>query len=252
MEAHVIGDECGVGPKVASEDTPSGTPGLPPRPFDRNTESIDWGSFRTLKPICDLWGMDRGIPIDRYYINKFLQCYARDIRGRVLEVKDRFYTSLYGSEVTQADAVDIDPSNNEATVITDLGTPQALPADYYDCFILTQTIHVIYDVPQVIANAYRTLRPGGVVLASLPCVSRIDPESGLRGDFWRFTPASARRLFGEQFPAHEVDVSGFGNVLSCMGFLYGLSAGELSVAELNQTDEFFPLLTCVSARKPCG
>ncbi len=48
----------------------------------------DWGDFDTTRPINANWGYERGTPIDRYYIDGFMNKYASDIRGRVLEVGD--------------------------------------------------------------------------------------------------------------------------------------------------------------------
>jgi SAM-dependent methyltransferase len=210
-------------------------------------DAVEWGNLRRLQPISQVWGLDRGLPIDRYYLDDFLGSHRQDIRGRVIEVKDPLCTLIYGDDVKQSDVVDVREDNPGATVIADLSQPDSLPAQAYDCFVLTQTIHVVYEAAQVVANAHRTLRPGGVLLASLPCVSRIDPESGLDADFWRFTSASATRLFGDVFGAENVEVFSYGNVLACVGFLYGLAAGELSEEELRHCDPYFPLLLCVRA-----
>lgn len=228
----------------------------PPKPLASRpspVEPIDWGGLRRIEPISSVWGVDRGQPVDRYYIEQFLDRHKQDIRGRVLEVKDPGYTSAYGIAVEQADVVDVAPQNPSATLIRDLGADASLPARTYDCFILTQTIHIIYDVRTVLRNALRTLRPGGVLLATLPCVSRVDYESGLMGDCWRFTPASAKRLFEEAFGVGQVEVEVRGNVLACTSFLMGISAGELSPEELDHTDPYFPLILCIRAvRAPKG
>ncbi|HSE65289.1 MAG TPA: trifunctional glycosyltransferase/class I SAM-dependent methyltransferase/polysaccharide deacetylase [Thermoanaerobaculia bacterium] len=212
-------------------------------------DAIDWGGLRRLEPVSRVWGVDRGQPIDRWYIERFLGRRRGDIRGRVLEVKDATYTHAFGSAVERADVVDIAADNPAATLVADLAAKDALPPDAFDCFVLTQTIHIIYDVPAVLENAARSLKPGGVLLATLPCVSRLDYESGLSGDYWRFTPASARRLFERAFPDGEVEVEAHGNVLSCCGFLMGASAEDLSPGELERSDPYFPLLVCVRAVK---
>lgn len=222
----------------------------PPEPLASGPspiEPIDWGGLRRIEPISSVWGVDRGQPVDRYYIEQFLDRHRQDIRGRVLEVKDPGYTNAYGSAVEQSDVVDVAPQNPSATLIRDLAADASLPARTYDCFILTQTIHIIYDVRAVLRNAARTLRPGGVLLATVPCVSRVDYESGLMGDCWRFTPASAKRLFEEVFGAGQVEVEVRGNVLACTSFLVGVSAGELSPEELDHPDPYFPLILCIRA-----
>jgi glycosyltransferase involved in cell wall biosynthesis/peptidoglycan/xylan/chitin deacetylase (PgdA/CDA1 family)/SAM-dependent methyltransferase len=210
---------------------------------------IDWGGLRRLEPVSRVWGTDRGQPIDRWYIEGFLRRRRSDIRGRVLEVKDSTYTHAFGVGVERADVVDIAADNAAATLVADLSAKDALPPEAFDCFVLTQTIHIVYDVPAVLENAARSLRPGGVLLATLPVVSRLDYESGLSGDYWRFTPASARRLFEAAFPGGEVEVEAHGNVLACCGFLMGASAEDLRPEELERADPYFPLIVCVRAVK---
>ncbi|HEY6065928.1 MAG TPA: glycosyltransferase family 2 protein, partial [Thermoanaerobaculia bacterium] len=219
---------------------PSSSPG---------TRALDWGDLRRLEPVSRVWGLDRGLPVDRYYIAKFLEEHRADIRGRVLEVKDSGYTAAYGSAVERSDVVDIAPDNPSATIVADLSAPGSLPEGTWDCFVLTQTIHIIYDTPRVLANAARALAAGGVLLATLPCVSRLDYESGLDGDFWRFTPASAKRLFEEAFGPGNVEVEAYGSVLACSAFLQGIAAEELTREELDRRDPYFPLLLCVKAVK---
>jgi peptidoglycan/xylan/chitin deacetylase (PgdA/CDA1 family) len=96
------------------------------------------------------------------------------------------------------------------------------------------------------------LKPGGVLLATLPCLGRISLEYGAEGDFWRVTPAGARKLFAEVFAAHTVDVRGRGSVLAGVAFSYGLAAHELTAEELATDDPFFPLLVTVRAVKASG
>jgi glycosyltransferase involved in cell wall biosynthesis/peptidoglycan/xylan/chitin deacetylase (PgdA/CDA1 family) len=211
--------------------------------------AIDWGELRRLEPVSATWGIDRGLPVDRYYIARFLERRRKDIRGHVLEVKEATYTQTYGSGVDALDIVDIAADNPSANVVADLAAVGSLPRARYDCFVLTQTIHIIYGVREVLQNAFRALKPGGVLLATLPCVSRLDYESGLEGDFWRFTPASARRLFGDVFGSGNVEVEAHGNVLACCGFLLGLAAEEFRREELDHNDPYFPLVLCIRAVK---
>jgi hypothetical protein len=86
-------------------------------------------------------------------------------------------------------------------------------------------------------------------------VSRVDShyEGGgfEESDFWRFTEAAIQRLFGEFFPPDSFHVAGFGNVMTCAAFLYGLAPQELTQQELDYVDPWFPLIFCVRAvRRP--
>jgi SAM-dependent methyltransferase len=203
------------------------------------------GTLRRTSPISRDWGFNRGSPVDRYYIERFLWENRADIRGRVLELMDSGYSDLYGTGVSQADVLDIDPSNERATIVDDLAVGKQLPTDAFDCFILTQTLHIIYDVRGAIETANRVLRPGGVLLATMPAVSRIWREGA---DFWRFTEASALRLFRETF-GENLEVASQGNVLTAIAFLTGLAHEELSRRELETNDPLFPVTITVRAVK---
>jgi len=171
------------------------------------------GTLRRTSPLSRYWGFDRG--------------------------------TLFGVGVTQADVLDIDPTNDRATIVDDLAVGEVIPSEAFDCFILTQTLHIIYDVRGAIATAHRVLRPGGVLLATLPAVSRIWREEA---DFWRFTGASTSRLFREAF-GEDVRVTSHGNVLTAIAFLTGMAHEELRRRELDASDPLFPVTITVRAVK---
>jgi hypothetical protein len=64
----------------------------------RQLKPVRWGNLRRLSPISTLFGTDRGQPIDRYYIESFLQRHNTDIRGSVLEIGDPAYTLKFGGD----------------------------------------------------------------------------------------------------------------------------------------------------------
>ena len=98
-------------------------------------------SLRRTRPVSAYWGFDRGMPVDRVYIERFLERHAADIRGRVLEVEDAEYTrTCGGTRVTTSDVLDVDPANERATVVADLGEAGSLPPERFDCAIVTQTL----------------------------------------------------------------------------------------------------------------
>jgi peptidoglycan/xylan/chitin deacetylase (PgdA/CDA1 family) len=213
---------------------------------------LNWGDLRRVTPVSQVWGLDRGKPLDRVYIERFLESHRADIQGRVAEVKDPEYTMRFGSGVTGYDVIDINPQNQAATIVADLSAAESLPANAFDCVVLTQTLHLIYDTQVVLKNVYRSLKPGGVLLCTLPSVSRVSYEGGGLddGDFWRFTAASAQSAFAEVFPAGKVEVSSHGNVMACAAFLHGLDPGEVPAEILDTDDPLFPLICCVRAQKP--
>jgi hypothetical protein len=75
----------------------------------------------SLQPMSSVFGFDRGLPIDRYYIESFLEKNKKFIKGHCLEVHDSAYTIKYGEDrVTSYDAVDVDTSNTQANIYADL------------------------------------------------------------------------------------------------------------------------------------
>ena len=211
--------------------------------------TVDFGSFRRLEPISQDYGFDRGLPVDRAYIEAFLERHAADVRGRVLEVADNTYTLRFGGDrIVQSDVLHIDPLHPKATFVGDLARGEALPTGTFDCFVLTQTLQYIYDLPAAVATIYRVLKPGGVLLATLPGIT---PTGGDDWPwYWSFTRHSARRCFEESFPPGSVEVGEYGNVLAAVAFLEGLASGELRRAELGASDPRYPVIYTVRATKP--
>jgi hypothetical protein len=195
---------------------------------------------------------ERGLPIDRYYIENFLERHRPDIRGRVLEVGDPAYTLSFGGDrVTRSEILHVASGNPQATIVGNLETGENIPVEAFDCFIATQVYPFLYDVRAAIGWSRAALAPGGVLLATLPSISQISRyDMEHFGDFWRFTDASARRLFAEAFGSENVEVETFGNVLSACAFLYGLGADELTQAELDDVDRDYPVTVTVRAVKP--
>lgn len=212
---------------------------------------VDFGDLRRLAPLTRSFGYDRGRPIDRYYINEFLGKYAADISGHVVEIGDDRYTRRFGGErVTHSDVLDQDHPDSNPTIIADLTNAGHIPSDSFDCIIITQTLQFIYDIHTAVQTLHRILKPGGVVLCSLPSLSpvcRYDMDRW--GDYWRFTSATVQRLFGDLFGTANVQVEAYGNVLVSTAFLYGMAAEELTTEELNFKDRDYEALITVRAVK---
>lgn len=213
---------------------------------------VRFGCLRRLKPISLVWGSERGQPIDRYYIERFLVAHAQDIRGHVLEIGTDIYTRTFGGDrVTKSDVLHVAENKPEVTIIGDLTSADHISSDTFDCIILTQTLNAIYDVPAAIKTVYRILKPGGVVLATIPGISKISRYDMDRwGYYWSFTTRSAQRLFEIDFPAANIQVVAYGNVLAAVAFLHGLASAELKQKELDHVDPDYELLITIRAEKP--
>ena len=213
---------------------------------------LDFGDLRRVTPVDPHFGGGRGKPVDRHYIERFLEENAADIRGRVLEVAEDAYTRRYGgSRVTRSDIIHANASNPKATVVADLAEAYDIPDDTFDCFICTQTLTYIYPVQSAVETIYRILKPGGVLLATVPGISQISPYDRDRwGEYWRFTSQSLRRLLSEAFPPDNVRVEAYGNVLASTAFLQGLAVEDLRHDELEHHDQRYEMLITGRAVKP--
>ncbi len=208
-----------------------------------------FGTLRKTKPISAAWGKDRGNPVDRYYIEQFLRTYGEDIHGRVLEVGAPNYTDQFGRNVVQSDVLDSNLTNPKATVLSDLNATLHVASNEFDCLIFTQVLQFIHNLQGCIQELHRILKPGGVLLATVPCISKVDPGYGENKDFWRFTNAGCELLFGDAFGGNQVRVQAYGNILSSIAFLTGGAYEELSQTELDYCDPSFQLLIGVRAVK---
>lgn len=216
----------------------------------KTRRGIDWGDFGTTTPLSPDFGFDRGLPVDRHYIERFLDLHRDLVRGRVLEIGDATYSRRFGGErVTRQDVLFVNDSNPEATIVGDIADPAVLPADAFDCIVLTQTLHLIYDMAAAVRNLHKALKPGGTLLATVPGISPID--RGQWGDtwYWSLTRASASRLFGDVFGPRQVSVGVDGNVYAATAFLQGAAVEEVVAENLAFHDPAYPVVVSVVARK---
>ncbi|MCO6436339.1 MAG: methyltransferase domain-containing protein [Phycisphaerae bacterium] len=188
--------------------------------------------------------------MDRYYVERFLNAHAEDIRGRVLEVAENTYTRQFGGDrVTQSDVLHL-TGTRQSTIVADLTRGDGLATGAFDCIILTQTLQHIYDSRAAMQTIERILAPGGTLLVSVPGISQISRYDMQRwGDYWRFTSLALRRLLEEAFAPQQVEVQAFGNVLLATAFLQGLVVEDLPHDALGFNDPDYELIVCARASK---
>jgi SAM-dependent methyltransferase len=154
--------------------------------------AVNLGDLRRLTPISPIFALDRGLPIERYYMERFLSAHATDIRGRVLEIGDDRYTRAFGgTSVTRSDVMHVVAGTPGATIIADLTRADEIPADSFDCIIATQTLQMIFDVRAAVGHLHRILKPGGILLVTWHGLTKIGRHEGV--DPWVNTGISRRR-----------------------------------------------------------
>ena len=216
----------------------------------RRRRPPDLGDLRRTTPIDPNWGFERGTPIDRVYVERFVGGHASDIRGRVLEIAAPDYANRFGTGVESVDVLMAREGNPQATIVADLASAPQIPDDTFDCAIVTQTLQFVWDAPAAFSTLHRILAPGGVLLATVPGITKISPpEDEEFGEWWHFTARSARRLAEQAFGEGTVEVEAFGNVLAATGFLYGLAASDLRAEEINSRDHLYEVIVGLRAVK---
>lgn len=211
---------------------------------------VSWYNLRSTKPLSSVFGLDRGKPIDRYYIEQFLHQQRHTIAGKILEVAEDTYSRRFATNPASFDVLHVDGKNPKATVIGDLTKRELLPVDTFDCFICTQTFNFIYNVSDAIRGAHQVLKRGGTLLVTLAGISQISRYDMDRwGDYWRFTTKSALRCFADVFGETNVTVHHYGNVLSAVAFLEGLACDELTPEELDHVDQDYQVVITIVATK---
>jgi SAM-dependent methyltransferase len=216
----------------------------------RSRLPVRWGSLRRLSPVSRTFGYDRGLPIDRYYIERFLGDHAAVIAGRVLEIGDSTYSRRFGgARVARQDVLNIDPGHPQTTILGDLACADHIPSSSFDCLLITQTLHLIYDLPAAVGTLHRILKPGGTLLTTFPGISPLSSDRWAESWYWALTPLSASRLFGDVFGPENIEVAAHGNVLTSIAFLEGLASRELRRTELDVHDPQFPMLITVKATR---
>jgi hypothetical protein len=223
----------------------------PVRQWWRRTPGVDMGDLRHPEPQGRQMGFDRGLPICRFYIERFLAENAALVRGRVLEVADDSYLRRFGGDrVTERTVLHAVSGNMNATLVGDLATGAGIPESHFDAAILTQVLQCVFEVAGAVRTVHRMLVPGGTALISVPAiasVSRYDAERW--GDYWRFSEQSLRRLFEPVFGQANVHVASHGNVVAAHAYLAGMASNELRESELLAYDPDYPVvITAIATR----
>lgn len=219
----------------------------------RLLKSILFNDLERTNPVSRLFGFDRGTPIDRYYIESFLEMNKKSITGNVLEIADSTYSKKFGHEVNKYEVLCYDNSSLAATIIADLTRSETLPKNAIDCFICTQTLNYIYDVQEAVRGCYKILKEDGVLLCTVSGISQISRYDMDRwGDYWRFTNLSLKRMIGEVFGQDNVHITTYGNVLAATAFLHGIAVEDIpNISLLEMTDDDYQMTIGVKAIKKC-
>jgi SAM-dependent methyltransferase len=218
----------------------------------RKVGPIRLGDLRLLEPESRYFGLENGTPVDRRFIDTFLASRAGHFNGVGLEVGETRYLQRFGrATLARMEVLHVRAdATSGVTLVGDLAAPADLPEAIADCFVCTQTFNFIYDVRAAVEGAYKLLKPGGVLLATVAGASQMSRFDASRwGDFWRFTSMSAERLFSERFKGN-VEVTSYGNLPAAMAFMQGVCVEDFpDPLILDKHDPDYPVVIGIMARK---
>lgn len=204
-----------------------------------------------LEVVSSNMGCDRGIPIDRYYIEKFLFMNKKSIHGNVMEIGDNIYTKKFGENIENSYILTADNTTFKKDAKIIYGDLQVSgEKDMVDCFILTQTLPFIYDIHSAAKNIINMLKNDGIALITVSGVSMLSEYDNSRwGHYWGFTELSLRRLFENFVPEKNIEIISMGNAKAASAFLYGLCVEDISVSDLDYEDKLVPVTIGALVRK---
>ncbi|HAN75554.1 MAG TPA: methyltransferase [Planktothrix sp. UBA8407] len=207
-------------------------------------KSIDWGDLKRTNPICQAFGFLRGQPIDRYYLDKFIEKIRPEIVGNILEI-GAIETAKESYQLTEESSYHVLNMDrwSGVDIVGDAHDINVIQPESFDTIILFNVLEHCYAPWIVIENIHRWLKPGGKCFASVPSALKIHDAPQ---DYWRPLPdafAWMLRNFSQQ------KISTYGNLITVVAAYHGIVTEELTTEELDAYHPDYPVITCISATK---
>ncbi len=216
--------------------------------YQKTDPNISFFKTISVNNSVKLFGSNRGNPIDRYYIEDFLERNSEYIHGDVGEMGELTYTEQFGQEINNKYIFHVSQKGEDIKNIN-LETGEGIENELLDCFICTQTIQFIYDIKSVAKNIYKLLKDDGVALITAAGISKISlGDYNQWGEYWHFTKQSMKRIF-QDAGFSEIEVESYGNIKTAMCFLYGMTVEDLSEDDFELNDEQFQVIITALVKK---
>jgi SAM-dependent methyltransferase len=204
---------------------------------------IDFGDFRGRLPFCPQFGSFRGTPIDRYYLDKFILEIREKVTGKTLEVGGKRENHQLYDFRKASPYLTMDLEGKGLDIVADAHDTNAVAENSLDSIVIFNVLEHCERPWVVVGNIHRWLKDGGQVFCMVPNAQRVHR---LPKDFWRILPDAMDSLFSG-FAQRQLYV--YGNPLTVVAAHVGISAEELTTAELDDFHESYPIATCIHAHK---
>lgn len=207
-------------------------------------------SFPTF-PISRGFGGEYGTPVDRIYIERFLEQNKMDVYGTVMEIASDDYIKRFGEDrVTEKIILHVKGWGGPNVLKGNFETGEGLSENMIDSLICTQTLQYIYNLSEAAKNIYKIIRPGGVALITVPGIKSLSRYHDANwGEQWSFTKKSLFKMFADVFGTENVQVCSYGNIKITTAYLWGICAEELEIEDFEYNDDQFPFIITARVKK---
>lgn len=137
------------------------------------------------------------------------------VRGRLLDIGcgDMPYQELFASRANQVDTLDREARTEGVTYLGDVQAMTMISDGSYDSAVCLSVLEHVPDPVQALQEIARILKPGGVLLLSVPHLSRLHEEPH---DYFRYTRYGLRALL-ERTGLQVVELTPAGGLFSFLG-----------------------------------
>ncbi len=205
---------------------------------------IDWGDLKKIVPICQAFGLTRGTPVDRYYLNKFIAETRTQIVGKVLEVggtpQDRAFYDINPGTSYHILNLEAGP---EVDTLGDVHDVNVIKPESFDTAIVFNVLEHCYAPWIAVENIYTWLKPGGKCFAMVPSAIRLH---AIPFDYWRPLPDAFNWML-RNFSQHKLYI--YGNPITAIASYHGIAAEEITTEELDAFHPDYPVAICIVAEK---
>ncbi len=195
-------------------------------------------------PLSRNFGVERGTPVGRYYVEQFVKSNGNNIHGDILEfgASARYKKFFNGFESYETISVSNEPG---ITYIADIHNMNELPNKKFDCIVCTQVFEHLKYPESAAKSLFFMLKDNGILLFTAPFINNVH---GCPSDYRRFT-LDGCRLILEDAGFYLEQISYGGNCMVSTGSLMGMVAEDFSESDLNTKDDVYPYNILIRAVK---
>lgn len=196
-------------------------------------------------PLSRNFGVERGTPVGRYYIDKFIVSNCNTVSGDFLEFGAVARYKKYFNKHISYDTISIFDEEG-ITYVADIHNISELPDKKFDCIVCTQVFEHLKSPETAALSLYYLLKEKGVLLFTAPFINNVH---GCPSDYRRFTVEGCRFILESAgFNIEYIDFGG--NCMVSTGSLLGMVVEDFSSEDLSFKDEIYPYNILIRASKP--